>query len=160
MAVWQFDLHMIPRDAVIRMFSQVPTHLEMKRPQDVDWWIGSEIPIGDLRRRFSTLLPQAESWADNIEIWGKDDSDRIDLVAENETVAGVFVRVDLRQPLRTFPAGLVAVARELGCVLLTEQCEILEPEEGALIDAIRKSPAARFVSNPQKFFHDMTKVQE
>lgn len=155
MAAWQFDFHLIPRDSAVHAGSEVPAQFQESQSRDVNWWAGSSALVPEMRKRFSSLLPQAASWSDRIEKWGDDDGDRIDLVRDEAGIVDVFVRIDVRQLSKPFIGGLITVCRSLDCVLFTEQQEVIASEEAVLLRAISKSEAARFVDDPRDFLDNL-----
>src|SRR5690348_11923818 len=51
----------------------------------------------DYRDRFSAVLPVGRSWSSAIEMWGEDESDRIDVMRSTGTQPEIFCRFDMRE---------------------------------------------------------------
>lgn len=157
MATWQFDLHLVPRPYAIREFDRAATQIRQDQFHDVDWWAKSNVDADELRRLFSFLLPNTSSWSAQIEKWGTEDGDRIDLVLSEGGIADVFIRVDVRQLSKSFISGIAELAKSFDCVLLSADLEFLEPDEETINSSIENSRAAQFVADPERFLRGKTK---
>lgn len=111
----------------------------------------------DYRERIGGLLPVAQSWTDNIEMWGTEDGDRVDVACGAEIPGEVFVRFDLRRWQPELYVRFVAILGELGGELYSADGASVPLEADALQDALRSSPAAAFVENPIAFLGNLSR---
>ena len=133
MALWQADFHFV-----------------------ID---ASDLPA-DYRERFSAVLPLGQSWSTEIEQWGAEDSDRIDILRDTGEVPEVFCRFDLREWKPDLYVRFVECLRGIGGRLITPEDEEVELHHEAFEGALRSSSAARFVVNPRAYFEAFARRDE
>jgi hypothetical protein len=103
------------------------------------------------------VLPSAPSWSPDVEIWGTDDGNRIDLLLDGARVAEVYLRVDVRQLPNAFLNSVVKLAQRFDCLWVTaDDMQVLEPGVRALAATIQNSEAARFVADPELFLDELS----
>jgi hypothetical protein len=105
----------------------------------------------DYRARFSTVLPVGRSWSAEVEQWGTEESDRIDVSRHADAPPEVFCRFDLREWKSDLYGGFIDCLREIGGRLETSEGEPVPLEQGAFEQVLRSSRAARFVADPRGF---------
>ena len=148
MATWQADFFLVPRAAL----PDAGDELTSEQARETEWWAGIELPA-DYRGRLTAFAPPAPSWAPNeLELFGVEDGNRIDVWRESAEVSRILVRIDLRTIDSEFIAGVLAFTRVAGAVLVRADGVVVEPEEGTFLEALEGSPAFRFVADPAAFF--------
>ena len=105
----------------------------------------------DYQRRLDAVAPRAPSWSNEIQIWGMEDGNRIDLYLENGAPHDGLIRIDLRDPDPAFIRGTLAFLAASGCGLESEDGHWVEPNEGEFLVALRGSRAFRFVEDPARY---------
>src|SRR4051812_18980258 len=106
----------------------------------------------DYRERLNALLPPAVSWAPELEMWGEEIGNRIDVWPEGERAGLALLRIDMRQYDPVWGARVLATVKSLGRELYPvwrDDTRIDDPGELAL--ALRGCPAFRFVEDPAAF---------
>ena len=153
MAVWQSTLHLVPRAKAVALCGE-PLNGEFLDLEedlaDVEWWT-EEQPPGDLGQRVDALLSRARAWSPDLETWGTEDGDRIDVWRDEGRVVELTVRFDMRSPNESFILGIATLAHELGCLLLSQERLLVDPKPDTLAALLRQSPAMRFVEDPLAF---------
>lgn len=140
MAVWQAVYWLVPADA---------------EPGSEDAWVEIE-HASELLRVFDDVLPPSHSWSPDMRHWGAEECHDVQASSDGGNLAGIQVRIDLRAPdLRRVVEGLVAAATELGAVFETEDGAQIVPDPWALGESLRRTPAARFLSDPEAFFKEI-----
>ena len=147
MATWQADFFLIPRAAL----PDGGTHLTREDARDGEWWVGVELPT-NYREQISAFAPPAPSWSKDLEMFGVEDGNRIDLWREHSEVSTILVRVDLRAPDPAFIAGILEFAKSTAAVLVRADGTVVEPEEAKFSEALEGSSAVGFVTDPASFF--------
>jgi hypothetical protein len=145
MAAWQVDFHLVPRRSVTARSNLASTALA-----DTDWWANAASirlpsPLGGSRRAMPSSSPE-------LEMWGPEDGNRVNVWSEGGHVRSVMVRVDVRRLDSKFGAALLNFVRAAGAVLIRRDGFIVEPTIGAYAAALRSSDAWRFASDPAAFF--------
>jgi hypothetical protein len=148
MAVWQFDLHLVP-EAHLH-----PANWRQQAVDDLVEWRDVQ-PPSELAVRLSELLPQSSSWNSNIRRWGAEDGTRIDVHATADRIDGIFVRIDARAVNRALLEGISALAEYCRGTFLTPDGLEVRPSADALEDAIVQSRAGRFVANPDAYLRSI-----
>ena len=147
MATWQFDIHLLPKAGALKHAQG--DHIRIDEVDSEEWWRGTDKSA--LRIDLSELLSSAPSWHDDIERWGTEDGDRIELMSDGLLIVDVFIRIDVREISYKFLVQLLEFFRRNSLLLIAEGGAILEPRISDLIAAIRWSTSFRFVSNPTEF---------
>jgi hypothetical protein len=145
MAGWQVEFYLIPRRALATPIALTPTVL-----RDTDWWATNSFPP-DYRTRLAGIVANARPSSPNVESWGDDDGNRVDVWSAGGRVSRVMVRVDVRRLDSKFGAALIVFARTGDAVLVRADGLVVEPTISAYAGALRSSAAWRFASDPAAF---------
>jgi len=105
---------------------------------------------------FSKYLSPKKSWSIDIELWGTEESDCIELIYESKLLAEFSIRLDLRH----FNKKLIHLIEELGnlfdAVGINEKGEVFPLKSEYLKTEIQKSQAFRFVKDPHAFLDSLS----
>jgi hypothetical protein len=123
MAVWQADFHLIPGGP----------------------W------LADYRARLDALVPRGASWSPEIETWGAEDGNRLDVYLFEGAPSDGLLRLDLRNWDQAFTVGVLALLKQQEFGLEDTSGRWIEPVLGDVALAARGSPAFRFVEDPERF---------
>ena len=84
-------------------------------------------------------------------MWGQEESDDACVAYSDErkdTVEEIGFRLDANKASPQLVHQICLLARQLRCVLMTAEYEILIPDEAMVLAAFNHSTARRFVENP------------
>jgi hypothetical protein len=112
----------------------------------VAWWAGIGLPA-DYRTRFNAFASASQSPLPDVETWGADDSNHIEVWSAEGRPIRVRARVDVRRPDAKFAAGLITFARAAGAALVRVDGSVIEPTAGGFGQALRESAAWRYVQD-------------
>ena len=118
---------------------------------DFHFFVATALP-SDYRDRFATVLRDSHSWSSGLEMWGHDETDCIHVSQEPGEPPEILCRLDLRDWKPDLYARLIQCLRGIGGQLQTAGGQDVAHDMAALENALRTSPAARFVENPRAFF--------
>ena len=152
MATWQFDLHLIPRAKLIELYGEVPVDLNRATLDRHEWWSGEAY---DYDEALNVFLNESTSWSEQIRNWGDEQGNCVCVILEDNEVAEIYARVDVRSIDRAFLENLSEFSRERDCLFLTENGKLIEPEVDLLLREIVKSNAFAFVSDPIGFLNSI-----
>lgn len=155
MALWQWDIWLVPRRALVERLSVVPSHMDLDWFESVDWWAGASEE--DLISFFNSVLPvQDTPWAaKNTRRWGTDDGDEIMLVVDKGLIKNISIRIDLRSLNTKFLNSLITFAEVNDFIFYTlESRKFVEPVLGNIFDEIKNSRKVKFLQDPIGFFED------
>jgi hypothetical protein len=107
-------------------------------------------PVG-YHALLDAIAPRIRSWSRDIEWWGSEDGDRIDLLLQGGFPTEGLVRVDLRDPDPDFIDDVLRFAASAGLRLRDEYDREIEPALEEFMVALRASAAARFVEDPIRY---------
>ena len=150
MAVWQYPLTLIPESVLLTKYEILPLSIPMEVAEESDWWSDVQ-PAAGFEQRISSILPEAKSWSTSMRIWGQGESDDAHVAYSDdtkETVQEIAFRIDAYKTSSELVCGICLLARQLGCVLMTEYYELLVPDEAMVLAAVSHSTAKRFVDDP------------
>jgi hypothetical protein len=108
----------------------------------------------DYRTRFGAVLPAGRSWSAEIEQWGVLDGDCIEVSGE-PSHRDIRCRFDLRRWRTELYEEFLGCLRGIGGDLETSDGQPVQLDLPAFEQALRASPAARFVANPAGFLADL-----
>lgn len=158
MASWQFDLHLLPRIGAERRYGTLPAAIPLESIGDEEFWRGVSLTSA-LRTQISQMLPPLKSWTADIECWGYEDGNRIDIVLEKEAIVDFFVRVDVRESSQVFLVSLLQIARQNDWLVRTGDGRVFRPSLSRLLTAIQASQAFRFVQDPLRFLEALGRAR-
>lgn len=142
MAAWQVEFFVIPK----RMLASVPSPIPVSMLGTHAWWAGVELPP-DYRARLAATATPAHVAGHDVEIWGPQDANYIEVSNEAGRPIRVRACVDVRQPDAKFAAGLITFARAAGAALVRADGSVIEPTAGGFGLALRESAAWRYVQD-------------
>jgi hypothetical protein len=155
MALWQWDIWLVPRRTVFEQLSVVPSHMDLDWFESVDWWAGAS--EGDLISFSNSVLPvQDTPWAaKDTRRWGTDDGDEIMLVGDKGLLKNISIRIDLRSLNADFLSALTNFAKRNDFLFYSlESRKFIEPDLSELFGEIKKSRKVGFLQDPISFFQD------
>lgn len=154
MAIWQYDMHLIPRSSVLALVGHPAESLTQEQFDEMDWWYG--LPVPDFSASFDACLSRTASWSPRIWLWGVVDATCVEvLFDDSERVQDCRARVDMRHSPREFLSCFVAFADRYDCLVLTPEWELREPDLENLVLQMRRSSAYRYCQDPLAFFRDV-----
>jgi len=146
MATWQVDFYIIPRRALVSHGAMESSDLDR-----TPWWKIHTLPT-DYQKRLGAVASAEPSQRADIQTWGPQDGNRIDVWSEDGRVRSVMARVDVRKLDSRFGAALLHFVRAAGAVLVRRDGLVVEPQIGSYTAALRTSDAWKFASDPAAFF--------
>ena len=146
MAAWQVEFYIIPRRALV---SHGP--LDSSDLDRTPWWTTHGLPA-DYQKRLSAVASAGPSWSAELQTWGSQDGNRVDVWSEDGRVSAVMARVDVRRLDSRFGAALLHFVRTAQAVLVRTDGLVVEPQIATYTAALRTSDAWKFASDPAASF--------
>lgn len=143
MADWQVEFAIVPRRALA-------TTPRVSLPQllDRDWWSAERVPA-ELAQQLAAIAPGgASSSTADVQTWGPEDGNRIEVRFEQGKATRMIARVDVRRLDAKFGAMLIQFARIADAVFVRADGLVVAPLVGAFGAALRSSTAWRFATGP------------
>jgi hypothetical protein len=142
MALWQFDLLLVPHDAESPVLSD-------------DGWVASPVSkvvahhTSDwLQRR----LGEPSHWMEDWMVYGSEKGNRVDLLTNEDGTGELHVRMDARAEAEDFSELACKLARIADCDIFgLEKGAFLEPAPRALRQEMANSKAGAYVQNPREY---------
>ena len=151
MAVWQFDILLVPDEVA----ASSPLIVGEESVDASRWW-QSRQPPPDLPQRLDSLLPRCRSWSDDIWEWGEEEGTCIQIFTTDGVVEEIHVRLDLRSPIGRYVDGVIDLAVHLRCRLcLMEGPVVIEADQQRLLQQLQRSSACRFVRDPMGYLRSI-----
>jgi hypothetical protein len=154
MAVWQVEFAIVPRRVLA-----VSTRVALSQLLDTDWWGTERLPVG-YAQQLAAIAPLGSSGAAELQTWGEEDGNRIDVWFENGKPVRMRARVDVRRLDARFGAMLLQFARVADAVLVRRDGLVLEPLVGAFGAALRSSPAWKYATDPAASFASYSEPED
>lgn len=142
MAAWQVQFYIIPRRALLSRATLDASDLDA-----TPWWATHSLPP-DYQRQLGVAAPVVPSSTAEVQTWGPEDGNRIDVWSEHGRVTAIMARVDVRRLDSKFGAALLRFVRAAGAVLVRSDGLVVEPTIAAYAAALRNSDAWKFSNDP------------
>jgi hypothetical protein len=126
---------------------------------DTDWWSTERLPAAYAQRLAAIAAPGSSSTAE-LQTWGKEDGNRVDVWSENGKATRMTARVDVRRLDTRFSAMLLQFARVAGAVFVRRDGLVVEPLVGAFGAALRTSEAWRYAADPAAYFASYSEPED
>ena len=137
MATWQFD--------ICFSNSAIPT--------DDQSWLKTPQPRDNAVRLLVHNLPAMTSWSPNLEQFGNDVGDRVDIYRDEGSISGITVRFDMNEiNLRLMARSVEFAITEGATIVDIAKRSLITSTVEDLAEHIRASSAFSFVSDPDNFF--------
>jgi hypothetical protein len=146
MAVWQVDFYVVPR----RALAAAPRPLTPPVLNDTSWWASAGFPV-DYGARLAAVAPAVPSRTPELETWGPEEGNRVEVWSHGGRVRSMMVHVDVRRLDSKFGAALILFVRAADAVLVRRDGLVIEPTINAYAGALRNSAAWRYASDPAAF---------
>lgn len=121
---------------------------------NVKWWDKEQIDFGTIEKRLLSFADQVE-WtkrSETVKDFGDSDTNDITITKSDlGHLEEMYFRIDLREIDSRFIDNVLAIVKDLDCMLLDRQDNLFEPTHENLSDNIKKSNAFKFVTNPTDF---------
>jgi hypothetical protein len=154
MAVWQVEFAIVPRRALAaRPSVALPAIME------TDWWSDERLPTG-YSQQLAAIASPGSSPASELQSWGAEDGNRVEVRFANGRAMRMTARVDVRRLDARFGAMLLQFARVADAVLVRQDGVVIEPIVGAFGAALRTSKAWRYASDPAAHFASYAEPEE
>jgi hypothetical protein len=163
MAIWQYRLIFLPEKVLLKKYDLLPPSIPMELAVDFPWWSDIQPPSG-FERQIDVILPKMDSWSTDMRMWGQKHGNDACVCYVDESmkvVEEISFRIDTRAISPELVRHICTLARQLECVLLTSEDEILLPDESMVLTAIGSSTSKQFVDDPVATLKrlDLAKVQ-
>ena len=150
MAVWQFRVIFLPERVLLSKYDVLPPAIPQELAEDFPWWADVQPPAG-FEDQINLILPKMTSWSTSQRMWGQKHRDDAHVLYVDETknkVEEIAFRIDANAISAELVKQICVLARQLGCVLMTADYEILLPDESMVLATIQHSTARKFVDDP------------
>ena len=140
MAVWQFDLVLVPKGGSLPRRSgdghDAPS-VDPKRVEQARSWLVENV---------GAPWQMLEGWY----VYGGEKGNRVDVLLSADASAEITARIDAREEATSFIRKLCALAELLDCLLFSlEMWSLVDVSPSALGFALERSSAATFVRTPE-----------
>jgi hypothetical protein len=142
MATWQVDFYIIPRRALLSRGA-----LDSSDLAATPWWAAHALPP-DYQRRLNAVASVGPSSSAEVQTWGSEEGNRIDVSSEDGRVSAIMARVDVRRLDSKFGAALLQFVRTADAVLVRSDGRVVEPTIAAYAAALRSSAAWKLSNDP------------
>lgn len=159
MAIWQFEVGLIPREWAAQGDNSPEMLCDGEGCNDMSTAWKSNQPVLNLPELISRVLPPTESWCDSLRIWGDESRSDIQVGYEGDKVEFIKVRVDAREDTSHMCAKIVELAHALDCCLFFPAARSVTAADMAVLAmAIQSSRAARFSAAPREFIEQLSRT--
>lgn len=154
MAVWQWDLWLVPKKQLLQHFPATPRYVDLDWFESIDWW--NSVSESELATFFNSVLPYNEEKSTQISRrWGNDEQTCIRMMIEEKKITDVFIRIDARQVEDAFVKNLLDFAKRNDFLFFPlESNRFIDPERRSFISELKRSRAMLFAKAPDQFFNE------
>lgn len=131
MAVWQFDLQLMPDQIVLDAPQCIESAITDDGLDTANWWLANQ-PNDEYRQVIANALSPLDSWCPEILRWGDENKVLVEAFAADGTLEGIGIRVDVRHIDRESIASLIQLVAKLDCqIYVMETQQIVSPDVDA-----------------------------
>jgi hypothetical protein len=155
MAIWQWKIYLIPKQAILKHFSVTPSYIEEEWFYSINWGEGNF--SDELQQYFDSVMERTydSSASENVLSWEKYDENEVILVMEDKQVSMVGIQIDTTKIDIDFVESLVMFGKENDFLFWElESTKLIEPEITTFLNELKNSRAMSFTSKPNRFFED------
>jgi hypothetical protein len=165
MAVWQYDIALVPRAGVVRQHGNIPAELpgyravwnpesESEQPSP-NYWAG--VAPESFSEEIEAILPPCPSWSADALMYGVEDGHTIKIWKGEE----ITFRFDVRTPDVDLLRSIVDFARRHDLLLVPDtKGQPFEPSLEAIIEDLRSSDACGFCKDPESYLRSLEMRQD
>jgi hypothetical protein len=159
LAIWQVPIVFIPAQwAQDNQFKADSLYDEDGFDTKVVW--SQDVEIKGFKNYFNSILPVAESWNEEIDIWGNTQTNDLTIIREGNQIECIMCRLDLRDDVFSLMSSIINIALKFNCVLFVpSQRVIIEPNLFVLKKHLTQSNAAKFIKDPEVFLNSLPSEQ-
>lgn len=157
MAVWQFDLQLMPDQVVRDAPDCIKSAITDEGLDTTNWWLANQ-PNDDYRQIIADVFSPLDSWCPEIFRWGDEDKVLVEAFMSDGTVEGIGIRVDVRNIDRESIAKMIQLASKLNCQFyVMETQHIVTPNVDSFLPQLAKSKAVEFARDPKVFIERLAR---
>ncbi len=151
MAVWQFDLQMMPNQIGPDAQGYIDSAITDDGLDTTNWWLTNQ-PNEDYRQIIASVFTPLDSWFPEILRWGGEDLVLVEAFLTDGQLEGIGIRVDVRNIDHESIAKLTQLVARLDCqIYVMENQQIVAPDADSFMPHLAKSKAVEFVRDPKGF---------
>lgn len=158
MAIWQFDMFLVPSAAVVRLVGQDSTFVSWSLIDRGDLWddFGHRDQVRDM---VAGILGKPTVRRDRMATWGEDQSSVLTVIDDGVLVREISARVDARDERLVMADVVVGIAEYFQLLIVTEQGKLLPADHQVLRKEIMGSRAWQFAKDPVAALDDISRFQ-
>lgn len=156
MALWQFSMHLVPREGLLTLSPDLTAAFRGDGELDLPAWTTTQ-PAADLVARLSRVLSEVECWDPASRQWGPTDRTTVQVSYTDGRVNEIWARIDVREAT----ADAIDVIEVLASLATDSDGWWVGGDSRARLpigqtsreirEAIEGSDASRFVADPAAF---------
>ncbi len=151
MALWQFELNLIPKKVFVKDDGSFPLQLSEDELDSISGWNDAELSL-EASTLIERFLPKNPSRSQNHVLWGKEDLSCIHIFYDNGLQTSVWIRLDLRDFNKNLIDLVVDLSKLMDAIGINDNGELFPVSKNSLKEQVLKSNAFKFVSDPRGFF--------
>jgi hypothetical protein len=165
MAIWQYLLIVVPEKSIDSNYQYIFKNNKTKYlPQTKTFWKDFSGDVDSIVSEMNLIMPKA-NWGDDTCIcWKGNDNDEedndasISLNKDKTKIKEFHFRIDLRKAsnITDVLQSILAICTKHKLVLINLKGDVFKPELKDIMQGIQTSNAMRFISDPIKFFEDLS----
>jgi hypothetical protein len=153
MAIWQYNLFMVPREELESYFDCRVLEITEVDFDNIKWWQKFN-QKDELISYLSSIFPVIESWDSESTQLGILDSNCFFISADE-----LSVRIDLRSDYLIFAERVIEFAKKYDLVFLNLTFKVIYPEPILLEENIKESKAYNFVKSPDTYLSNLSEEE-
>ena len=178
MAIYQFNIVLIPRQSIVDKYGEIPTKLfidhqawerywkkeginnyDFEDSLTIAWWKKRNILFTNREPFINNFTKQVEWTRDSTDSKTYGDSETNDFnigLTTEGFIEDFSCRIDLRKLDTNFIGNIFILSQHLECLLLDKKGNLFEPTFDKLIENFKQSNSFNFVANPSDFFDKLS----
>jgi hypothetical protein len=149
MAVWQYNIFIVPEEEVKSFFGD-KSYISFEDLNGVNFWKYQKIDTEDFNV-FEEVLPRKRSWSNDIVLFGDESSNCLEILINENKIEEITARIDLRCDYEFFLKFLCDFSLKNDFVFLDNSLKVLYPDYNIMNKEINDYPIYKsFLSTIEK----------
>jgi hypothetical protein len=155
MAIWQISVELLPLEWVESQNNPIEFLYNEDGYDTSPSWINNQ-PSIDYKELFSDILPVADSWDEDLELWGATKVHDISVWFDEGGIFSIGFRLDLREDIQSIALNLISVANKMNCCLFDPSQKIIyKADLPSFLKVAQNSNASKFSNDPHSLFEEL-----
>jgi hypothetical protein len=124
MALWQYTFYVLPKESIQKLSPDLHFVTDNDGFDDAPFWLDQQIDKSFFSA-IAKILPKGISWSNNIDLYGDQESNCVEVLSKVNLVVSVSLRIDFTSNYQNILIQLIEFFIFNGLVIIDEELNLL-----------------------------------